>query len=212
MRSKQCANQGRPLSFPFFSVSMKGLVPTGTSNVATAAPIPGRDVSQSPSPPHIKTQLTTAALGGIMSRAAPFNCVRSVTLSLPVSSVSHLDSGVSGHQPLKAASKPGSFLRSAVRTVYMFTPLRQETLQGLSSCLVTGSLVFLEVAKAIIRGLPDTKIAEGPWCQSTPPHFSLSCTHVSLLSTSQQIRSLLGTEAMQPRATLLMCPFSLSPK
>lgn len=80
--TKQCANHSRPLSFPLFSVNMKGLVPTVTSNVAAAGPIPGHGVSLSPSPPHIKPQLTKAALGGIMRRSAPFNYVWSVTFSL----------------------------------------------------------------------------------------------------------------------------------
>lgn len=80
--TKQCANHGHPLSFPLFFVNMKGLVPTVTSNVAAAGPIPGHGVSQWPSPPHIKPQLTKAALGGIMRRTAPFNYVWSVTFSL----------------------------------------------------------------------------------------------------------------------------------
>lgn len=73
--TKQCANHGHPLSFPLFFVNMKGLVPTATSNVAAAGPIPGHGVSQSPSPPHINPQLTKAALGGIIRRTAPFNYV-----------------------------------------------------------------------------------------------------------------------------------------
>lgn len=73
--TKQCANHCHPLSFPLFSVNMKGLVPTVTSNVAAAGPIPGHGVSLSPSPPHIKPQLTKEALGGIMRRTTPFNYV-----------------------------------------------------------------------------------------------------------------------------------------
>lgn len=80
--TKQCANHGHPLSFPLFFVNMKGLVPTVTSNVAPAGPIPGHSVSQWPSPPHIKPQLTKAALGGIMRRTVPFNYMWSVTFSL----------------------------------------------------------------------------------------------------------------------------------
>lgn len=61
---------------------MKDLVPTVTSNRTAAGPIPGHGVSLSPSPPHIKPLLTKAAVGGIMRRTAPFNCVWSVTFSV----------------------------------------------------------------------------------------------------------------------------------
>lgn len=61
---------------------MKDLVPTVTSNVAAAGPIPGHGVSLSPSPPHIKPQLTKETLGGIMRRTTPFNYVWSVTFSV----------------------------------------------------------------------------------------------------------------------------------
>lgn len=73
--TKQCANHDHPLSFPLFSVNMKDHVPTVTSNVAAADPIPGHGVFLSPSPPHIKPQLTKAALGGIMRHTTPFNYV-----------------------------------------------------------------------------------------------------------------------------------------
>lgn len=63
-----------------FSVNMKDLVPTVTSNNAAAGPIPGHSVSLGPSPPHIKPPLTKAAVGGIMRRT-PFNYLWSVTFS-----------------------------------------------------------------------------------------------------------------------------------
>lgn len=84
---------------------MKGLVPSVTSNVAAAAPIPGHGVSLSPSPPHIKPQLTKAALGGIMRSTAPFNCVWSVCdiLSLLVSCVDTLWPASGAHRTIQTA-------------------------------------------------------------------------------------------------------------
>lgn len=68
-------------------------------------------------------------------------------------------------------------------------PIRWEIL-GACSCLVTDSLVFLEVMKAIISGLAESKMvgahSVGTYCPNSPS----SVSHVLPLSTGQQIRSL----------------------
>lgn len=105
-----------------------------TSKVAAAGPIPGHGVSLSTSLPHIKPQLTKAAVGGIMRCAASFSYVWSVTFSFLL--VFCVDTtGLCARTwpdgphrlppfrrwPLKAASKPCEFLRSRVRAVYTST-------------------------------------------------------------------------------------------
>lgn len=84
--------------------------------------------------------------------------------------------------------------------------------QKACSCLVTASVVFLEVMKAIISGLTDTKMvgarSVGTYCSNSPPPVD----HVSPLSTGQQIRSLGEKGAMQPLSAPLIWPSCKSQK